>query len=60
MLPKAEQALQQINVMQADFTFQNLAQFNTGRIFSRPAWRQDADGIRCAAEPPHYREWRAR
>lgn len=33
MLPKAEQALQQINVMQADFTFQNLAQFNTGRLF---------------------------
>lgn len=33
MIPKAEQALQQINVMQADFTFQNLAQFNTGRIF---------------------------
>lgn len=33
MLPKAEQALQQINVMQADFTFQNVAQFNTGRIY---------------------------
>jgi outer membrane lipoprotein-sorting protein len=33
MLPKAEQALQQINVMQADFTFQNVAQFNTGRLF---------------------------
>lgn len=33
MLPKVEQALQQINVMQADFTFQNVAQFNTGRLF---------------------------
>ena len=34
MLSKVEQALQQINVMQADFTFQNGAQFNTGRIYA--------------------------
>lgn len=33
MIPKAERALQQITVMQADFTFQNIAQFNTGRLF---------------------------
>lgn len=33
MIPKAERALQQITVMQADFTFQNFAQFNAGRLF---------------------------
>jgi outer membrane lipoprotein-sorting protein len=33
MIPKAEQALRQIGVMQADFTFQNIGQFNTGRLF---------------------------
>ena len=33
MIPRAERALQKINVMQADFTFQNVAQFNTGSLF---------------------------
>ena len=33
MIPSAEAALRSLNAFTADFTFQNVAQFNTGRLF---------------------------
>lgn len=48
MLPKAEQALQQIGVMQADFTFQNVSEFNRGRLFVDRLGRK----MRMEFDPP--------
>lgn len=48
MIPKAEQALQQIGVMQADFTFQNVSEFNRGRLFVDRLGRK----MRMEFDPP--------
>lgn len=48
MIPKAEQALQRITTMTADFTFQNVSQFNTGRLFVDRLGRK----MRMQFDPP--------